>query len=88
MSEQIKMNLAICECCGNPVAVLSGGYLKSEELASFDLKQECSTPEPGIRIHEFKNPAKARVRFAEYLKGLKPHYEKEYCVMTRKSQAQ
>ncbi len=68
MSEQIKMNLAICECCGNPVAVLSGGYLKPEELASFDLKQECSTPEPGIRIHEFKNPAKARVRFAEYLK--------------------
>ena len=88
MSEQIKMNLAICECCGNPVAVLRGGYLQPEELAYFDLEKECESPELGVRIHQFKNPAKARVRFAEHLKGLKLHYEKEYCRLTRKSQAQ
>lgn len=87
MSEQIKMNLAICECCGNPIVILRGGYLRPEELAYFDLRLECNIPEPGTRIHEFKNPAMAQVRFAEYLKGLKPHYEREYCVMTRKSQA-
>ena len=85
---EVRMSFAICECCGNPVAILRGGYLGPEELDYFDLKYECETPEPGTRVHEFKNPAQARVRFAEYLKGLKPHYEKEYCVMTRKSQIQ
>lgn len=88
MIEKIKMNLAICECCGNPVAILRGGYLSPEELDSFGLNYECTTPELGTRVHEFKNPAQARVRFAEYLKGLKPHYEKDFCIMTRKSQIQ
>ena len=88
MSEQIKMNLAICECCGNPVMVIRGGYLSPEELAYLDLELEPVIPEPGTRIHEFKNPPQARVKYAEYLEGLEPHYEKAYAVLTRKSQVQ
>jgi len=85
MSEQIKMNLAICERCGDPVMILRGGYLRPEELANLGLKPECEVPEPGTRVHEFKNPAQTRVKYAEYLKGLKPHYETAYGVLPRSS---
>jgi len=84
MNEQIQLNLVICEYCGDPAMILRGGYLRPEELAKLDLKPECEVPEPGMRVHEFKNPAQARVKYAKYLKGLKPHYEKVYGVLTRK----
>lgn len=75
--------------------ILRGGYLSPEELDSFGLRIapgnhsfECIIPEPGMRAYEFKNPAEASVKYAEYLEGLPPHYEKAYGVLTRKSQKQ
>lgn len=92
MSEQIKLSLMVCKCCGDPLMVLRGGYLKPEEIDDLELKInpekhdfECIIPEPGVRVHEFQNPAQARIKYADYLEGLPPHYEKAYGVLTRKS---
>lgn len=87
MSEKVEVSLALCECCGNPIMILRGAYLQPEALASLGLKLECAIPQPGVRVHEFRNPAQARVKYAEYLEGLKPHYEKAYAVLTLKSKA-
>ena len=75
--------------------ILRGGYLIPEELDSLGLRQvnerhkfEQIIPEPGMRAYEFKDPAQAKVKYAGYLEGLPPHYEKAYGVLTRKSQVQ
>ena len=87
MKEQAKMSLSICPGCGNPMAVLRGAYLRPEQLNSLGLEIEPlkhspeQVPEPGCRAHEFKNPDEAKVKYADYLEGLSPGWEKEYAMI-------
>lgn len=95
MSEKIELTLAVCGDCGAPFMVIRGGYLRPEEIDALGLKLAADghefgqiIPEPGMRAYEFKDPAEAKVKYAEYLDGLEPGWEKAYAVLTRKSQVQ
>ena len=88
--DDIKISFSICPDCGKPVCILRGGYMSPHNLDAMGLCQDSTQaidldtnkPEPGTRVHEFKNLAEARRRYAGYIDDtrLKPGWEKAYAV--------
>ena len=86
----VKISFSICPECGKPVCILRGGYMSPENIAAMGLcpdstpgiDLDTNRPEPGTRIHEFKNLGEARRRYGEYINDprLKPGWEKAYAV--------
>ena len=86
----IKISFSICPDCGKPVCILRGGYMDPRNLDAMGLCQastqaidlDTNKPEPGARVHEFKNLAEARRRYGDYINDprLKPGWEFAYAV--------
>ena len=93
----IKISFSICPDCGKPVCILRGGYMSPENLEAMGLcadsqpaiDLDTNRPEPGTRVHEFKDLAQARRRYGEYITDprLKPGLEKAYAVARPSSRA-
>ena len=86
----VKISFSICPDCGKPVCILRGGYMSPENIAALGLCQtstpaidlDTNKPQPGTRVHEFKDLAEARRRFSGFIDDprLKPGWEKAYAV--------
>lgn len=94
----VKISFTLCPDCGKPVCILRGGYMSPENIDALGLCQSSTPaidlntgkPEPGTRVHEFKNLAEARRRYGEYFDDppLKPSWERAYAVARRNSKVQ
>ena len=86
----VKISFSICPECGKPVCILRGGYMSPKNIDAMGLCQastpaidlDTNQPEPGTRVHEFKDLADARRRYVGYIDDprLSPGWEKAYAV--------